>query len=119
MGQPAALLLGVVLVISAASTMDSTFSSTAKLAVVDMGIGRGSPAHGRIEMAVFALLGLVMVFFGAHIASLGNVEAQLVDPQPGAGCGCAYPASTPEQTVAWSNAIIARLQETAALPVVW
>lgn len=50
---------------------------------------------------------------GAHIASLGNVEAELVDPQPGAGCGCAYPASTPEQTVAWSNAIIARLQEAA------
>lgn len=50
---------------------------------------------------------------GVHIASLGNVEAELVDPQPGAGCGCAYPASTPEQTVAWSNAIIARLQEAA------
>ncbi len=50
---------------------------------------------------------------GAHIASLGNVEAELVDPQPGAGCGCAYPASTPEQTVAWSNAISARLQEAA------
>ncbi|AHE97197.1 SLC5/6 family protein [Thioalkalivibrio paradoxus] len=66
MGQPAALLLGVALVISAASTMDSTFSSTAKLAVVDMGIGRGSPAHGRIAMAVFALLGLVMVFFGTQ-----------------------------------------------------
>jgi len=66
MGQPAALLLGVALVISAASTMDSTFSSTAKLAVVDMGIGRGSPAHGRTAMAVFALLGLVMVFFGTQ-----------------------------------------------------
>ena len=35
MGQRAALLLGVALVVSAASTMDSTFSSTAKLAVVD------------------------------------------------------------------------------------
>ncbi|MEY6433770.1 metallophosphoesterase [Thioalkalicoccus limnaeus] len=49
----------------------------------------------------------------AHAASLGNVEAELIDPQPGAGCGCAYPASTPDQTVAWSNAIIARLQEAA------
>ncbi|AHE99851.1 metallophosphoesterase family protein [Thioalkalivibrio paradoxus] len=50
---------------------------------------------------------------GAHSASRGNVEAELVDPQPDAGCGCAYPPSTPEQTVAWSNAIIARLQEAA------
>ncbi|MEY6433771.1 sodium:proline symporter [Thioalkalicoccus limnaeus] len=66
MGQPAALLLGVALVISAASTMDSTFSSTAKLAVVDMGLGRGAPAQGRIAMAVFALLGLLMVFFGTQ-----------------------------------------------------
>lgn len=52
---------------------------------------------------------------GAHTASLGNVEAELLDPQPGAGCGCAYPASTPEQTVAWSNAIMARLQEAARI----
>lgn len=50
---------------------------------------------------------------GVHFASLGNVEAELFDPQPGAGCGCAYPPSTPEQTVAWSNAIITRLQEAA------
>lgn len=49
----------------------------------------------------------------AHIASRGNVEAELVDPQPGAGCGCAYPAATPEQTVAWSNAIITQLQGAA------
>lgn len=50
---------------------------------------------------------------GAHFASLGNVEAELIDPQPGTGCGCAYPPSTPEQTVAWSNEIMARLQEAA------
>lgn len=49
----------------------------------------------------------------AHRTMLGNVEAELVSPQPGVGCGCAYPATTAEQTVQWSNAIMARLQQTA------
>ena len=66
MGPAAMFLLGLALVISAASTMDSTFTSTAKLAVLDMGLGKRSTADGRIAMAVFALLGLLMVFFGTQ-----------------------------------------------------
>lgn len=66
LGQPAALLLGIALVISAASTMDSTFASTAKLAVIDMRIGPRSSANGRIAMALFAAMGLLMVFFGTQ-----------------------------------------------------
>ena len=66
LGQPAALLLGIALVISAASTMDSTFSSTAKLAVIDMNLGRRSSSHGRIAMLLFAAAGLLMVFFGTQ-----------------------------------------------------
>ena len=66
LGQPAALLLGIALVISAASTMDSTFSSTAKLAVIDMNLGRRSSSHGRIAMLLFAMAGLLMVFFGTQ-----------------------------------------------------
>jgi len=66
LGQPAALLLGIALVISAASTMDSAFASTAKLAVLDMRLGRRSSADGRIAMALFAAAGLLMVFFGTQ-----------------------------------------------------
>lgn len=66
LGQPAALLLGIALVVSAASTMDSTFASTAKLAVIDMKLGRRSNAHGRAAMALFAAAGLLMVFFGTR-----------------------------------------------------
>ena len=50
----------------------------------------------------------------AHYALLGNVEAELVEPQPGAGCGCAYPAFVDEAVVTRSNQIMARLQTVAA-----
>ena len=64
LGGPATLMLGAALVISAASTLDSTFSSAAKLAVRDMGLAGGSADNGRIAMALFCALGLVLVFFG-------------------------------------------------------
>lgn len=49
-----------------------------------------------------------------HHAILGNVEMELIDPQPGAGCGCAYPDFVDDATVAHSNRIITRLQAIAA-----
>lgn len=48
----------------------------------------------------------------AHDATAGNVEAELARPS-GAGCGCGYPDSVDDGTVARSNAIMARLQEVA------
>jgi len=66
LGAPATLMLGAALVISAASTLDSTFSSAAKLAVQDMGLARASAASGRAAMALFCLIGLVLVFFGTE-----------------------------------------------------
>ena len=65
MGEPAMLVLAGALVISAASTMDPTFASAAKLAVVDMGLGGGRTRSGRIAMLVFALGGLALVFVGS------------------------------------------------------
>ncbi|MDX1608621.1 MAG: sodium:proline symporter [Halofilum sp. (in: g-proteobacteria)] len=64
LGGPATLMLGAALVISAASTLDSTFSSAAKLVVRDMGLAEGSADNGRVAMALFAALGLTLVFFG-------------------------------------------------------
>lgn len=49
-----------------------------------------------------------------HRAVLGNVEWELADPHPGAGCGCAYPDFVDDAVVARSNRIIARLQGIAA-----
>lgn len=48
----------------------------------------------------------------AHTATAGNVEAELARPS-GAGCGCGYPDSVDDDTVARSNAIMARLQAVA------
>lgn len=49
----------------------------------------------------------------ANDAIVGNVEAELVAPQAGAGCGCAYPESVDDAVVERSNRIHARLQATA------
>jgi hypothetical protein len=43
----------------------------------------------------------------------GNVETELAAAASGAGCGCGYPEWVDDQTVAWSNSIIARLKDTA------
>ncbi|MEO1609334.1 MAG: sodium:proline symporter [Pseudomonadota bacterium] len=59
------LIFNVALVVSCMSTLDSTFSSTAKLAVVDMGLARPTVLNGRIAMAIFLIAGLALVFLGS------------------------------------------------------
>lgn len=49
-----------------------------------------------------------------HQAVPGNVEMELCDPQPGAGCGCAYPEWVDADTVEYSNRIMRRLQAVAS-----
>jgi hypothetical protein len=49
----------------------------------------------------------------SHHAMKGNVEAGLAAAADDAGCGCAYPDYIDDATVARSNAIMARLRESA------
>jgi hypothetical protein len=56
------MLFNAALVISAMSTLDSTLSSSSKLLAVDMGVMKVSLRNGRAVMAVFMLLGLMLVF---------------------------------------------------------
>lgn len=58
------LLFNAALVISAMSTLDSTLSSSSKLVAVDMKLLPATLANGRWVMAVFMLLGLLLVFWG-------------------------------------------------------
>ncbi|MCG7200438.1 hypothetical protein MD273_11950 [Marinobacter pelagius] len=52
-----------------------------------------------------------------YTASLGNVEYELANPSPGAGCGCAYPEFVDQGVVERSNRIIERLRAvTSACP---
>jgi len=48
-----------------------------------------------------------------HHALRGNVETELVNDEDTEGCGCAYPDSVSDDDVERSNAIEARLRETA------
>ncbi|MCB1759586.1 MAG: sodium:proline symporter [Gammaproteobacteria bacterium] len=64
-GEPTMLLFNAALVISALSTLDSTFSSASKLTVVDMKLAAPNPNNGRIAMALFLLGGLIFLFLGS------------------------------------------------------
>ncbi|WP_417228355.1 sodium:proline symporter [Amphritea sp.] len=64
LGETPMLLFNITLVISAMSTLDSTLSSASKLVAVDMRWVEPSVVNGRITMAVFVLLGLLLVFSG-------------------------------------------------------
>ena len=64
LGEWPMLVFSSCLIISAMSTLDSTLSSSAKLVASDMGVLRMSLRNGRTVMAVFMLLGLVLVFTG-------------------------------------------------------
>ncbi len=48
-----------------------------------------------------------------HVATRGNVETEIADPNPGAGCGCAYPEWVSDAEVSRSNRIIERLRLAA------
>lgn len=64
MGTPVMFGLAVALILSAASTLDSTLSSAAKLTIADMGLASTTPRNGRIAMLLFCLGGLLLVLYG-------------------------------------------------------
>lgn len=58
------LLFNIALIVSCMSTLDSTFSSAAKLSVIDMKFAEPTVANGRLAMAAFLAGGLLLTFFG-------------------------------------------------------
>ena len=66
LGEPAMTALNLALIISAVSTLDSTFSSAAKLTVVDMAVAPATIRNGRITMLVFMAGGLLFLFGGSQ-----------------------------------------------------
>ena len=66
LGEPAMTALNLALIISAVSTLDSTFSSAAKLSVVDMALVPATIRNGRITMLVFLAGGLLFLFGGSQ-----------------------------------------------------
>jgi Na+/proline symporter len=71
------LVINFIMITSAASTLDSTFSSFSKLLAVDLNLGK-TVSFGRITMLIVAVLGTVPVFFGAEILSATTISGTMV-----------------------------------------
>ncbi|MEM9929757.1 MAG: sodium:solute symporter [Bacteroidota bacterium] len=101
LGGPILLVMNFIMITSAASTLDSTFTSFAKLAVVDLaaaplakmgdgaqvpgevekqqGGGLGNPLRrGRLAMVALTVLGTVPVFLGPEILSATTISGAMV-----------------------------------------
>ncbi|MGH1353044.1 MAG: hypothetical protein ACRBBN_19890 [Methyloligellaceae bacterium] len=65
LGEWPMLMFNAALVISCMSTLDSTFSSAAKLTIIDMKVGEPTVKNGRIAMFCFLVGGMAMVFLGS------------------------------------------------------
>ncbi len=64
-GDTTMIFFNLALIISAISTLDSTFSSASKLTIIDMKMAPATVRNGRISMVLFLLGGLVFLFLGS------------------------------------------------------
>jgi Na+/proline symporter len=71
------LVINFIMITSAASTLDSTFSSFSKLASLDLKLGQ-SVTFGRLAMVAVALLGTIPVFLNAEILSATTISGTMV-----------------------------------------
>ncbi|PPK84309.1 Na+/proline symporter [Neolewinella xylanilytica] len=81
LGGPILLVMNFIMITSAASTLDSTFSSFAKLSVIDLGnrqTDTASISRGRWAMVGITLLGTVPVFLNPAILSATTVSGAMV-----------------------------------------
>ncbi len=71
------LIINFIMITSAASTLDSTFSSFSKLLTLDLGLG-STVSFGRLMMIVVAILGTIPVFLDAEILSATTISGTMV-----------------------------------------
>jgi hypothetical protein len=71
------LVINFIMITSAASTLDSTFSSFSKLLAVDLNLGKNL-TFGRLAMAAIAALGTIPIVFGAEILSATTISGTMV-----------------------------------------
>ncbi|ASV32609.1 SLC5/6 family protein [Maribacter cobaltidurans] len=71
------LIINFIMITSAASTLDSTFSSFSKLIAVDLKFGN-TLSIGRWSMAFIAVLGTIPVFLDAEILSATTISGTMV-----------------------------------------
>lgn len=79
LGTVVMLLMNLIMITSAASTIDSTFSSSSKLVVVDLGKKAfATISKGRLTMILVAVIGTIPIFFGADILSASTISGTMV-----------------------------------------
>ena len=79
LGTVVMLLMNLIMITSAASTIDSTFSSSSKLVTVDLGKKElATITKGRLTMIAVAVVGTIPVFFGADILSATTISGTMV-----------------------------------------
>lgn len=71
------LIINFIMITSAASTLDSTFSSFSKLLTIDLGLG-ATVTFGRVMMILVAVLGTIPVFLDAEILSATTISGTMV-----------------------------------------
>jgi len=71
------LVINFIMITSAASTLDSTFSSFSKLLSIDLNMGN-SLKFGRWSMVLIAVLGTLPVFLDAEILSATTISGTMV-----------------------------------------
>ncbi|WP_204343967.1 sodium:solute symporter family transporter [Psychroserpens algicola] len=71
------LVINFIMITSAASTLDSTFSSFSKLLAIDLNMGKDL-SFGRASMAAIAILGTLPVFLDAEILSATTISGTMV-----------------------------------------
>lgn len=73
------LAMNFIMITSAASTVDSTFASFSKLAIIDLGKERfQTVSKGRLAMIAVAILGTIPVFTGSEILSATTISGTMV-----------------------------------------
>lgn len=79
LGIAAMLAMNFIMITSAASTLDSTFSAFSKLLVVDLGkFGKQTVRNGRLAMVLLVILGTLPVFAGPEILSATTISGTMV-----------------------------------------
>lgn len=71
------LVINFIMITSASSTLDSTFSSFSKLVAIDLKLG-STVSFGRITMIILAFLGTIPVFLNAEILSATTISGTMV-----------------------------------------
>ena len=73
------LIMNVIMITSAASTLDSTFNSFSKMLVVDLGDAKKiTVKRGRIAMIIICVLGTLPIFFSPEILSATTISGTMV-----------------------------------------